>query len=227
MMSDSLHGVTKQSRDGLSGGWACMRRLLGTRRVVGPNVQAREAAGLLDRGLEQRDVVFGDEGFHTVERRSRGRKGFGVDFERHSEVTDVGRTLHGRVLGGTGVDRRLVGKEETNGRQVGDFERGFGKGEIEGLDLVRRKSMRSGDVRAQAVLKLGEIEDIEVGRDGLGHSVEGTGLIMSFGVAGRAGWDVDRDAVELTAELDGNPGGGRLGRHGKRGEYRGNEEGCR
>jgi len=82
-------------------------------------------------------------------------------------------------------------------------------------------------VRAQAVLKLGEIKNIEVGRDGLGHSVESMGLIMSFGVAGRAGWNVDRDAVKLTAELDGNPGGGRLGRHGKRGEYRGNEEGCR
>jgi hypothetical protein len=29
------------------------------------------------------------------------------------------------------------------------------------------------------------------------------------------------DAVQGATELDGDPGGGRLGRHGKRGEYRG------
>jgi len=117
-MGDSLHGVAKQSRDCLSGGWACMRRLLGTRRVVGPNVQAREAAGLLDRGLEQGDVILSNEWFCIFEQCFRGHEGFGVDFEGHSEVTDVGRTLQGGVLGGTGSTGDLSVKRKPIGARL-------------------------------------------------------------------------------------------------------------
>jgi len=44
---------------------------------------------------------------------------------------------------------------------------------------------------------------------------------VDFGVAGGAGWNMNVNAVQGTTKLDGDPGGGRLGGHGKREEYQG------
>jgi len=79
----------------------------------------------------------------------------------------------------------------------------------------------AGDLRAKAGLQLSKFKDIEVGQNGLGHRIEGTGFLMDFGIAGEAGQNIDANTVQGVTKLDGDPEGSRLGRHGKRGEYRG------
>ena len=81
---------------------------------------------------------------------------------------------------------------------------------------MEQEGMVARHVRAQAVGEFGEVKLVEVGRDGLGNSVEGAALRMDLAADGRAGRDVDVDSVEGAAELDGDPGGGGLGGHGER-----------
>jgi len=40
------------------------------------------------------------------------------------------------------------------------------------------------DLRTQTGLQLGKFEDIEVGGNGLGHSIEGTSFLVDLSIAG-------------------------------------------
>lgn len=87
---------------------------------------------------------------------------------------------------------------------------------VNSVGLVDRVHMITRDMRSQAGREFGKVEGVQMARDYLGRRIEGGRFLVHRGVAGGACWHVQLNLVDGTTELDGDPGGSRLGRrHGR------------
>ena len=86
---------------------------------------------------------------------------------------------------------------------------------VDNVGLIDGEHVVPRDVSGKASRQFGKVEGVQVAGDHLGRRIKGRGFLVDGGMAGGARGDVQVDLVHSTTELDGDPGGSRLGgRHG-------------